>query len=81
MRKRTILLMAGLAVVGFMWWKNKGEFEEKVRRTARRIRRQIDPIEERVTDGLDDLARTIQDVNRKVKLVTQVVDAALGRIA
>lgn len=81
MSKKTILLVAGAAVVGFLWWKNKGHFEDKLRKTARTLRRELDPLEERVTDGLDDLARTIQDVNRKVKLVTGMVDAALGRIA
>lgn len=79
--RKTWLIVGGAAVIGFLWWKNKGEFEDKVKRTAKRLRRGIDPLEERVTEGLDDLARTIQDVNRKVKLVTGMVDAALGRIA
>jgi hypothetical protein len=81
MSKKTIFLMAGVGFVGYFWWKNKGQLENKVRRTARTLRRGLDPIEERVTNGLDDLARTIQDVNRKVKVVSGMVDAALGRIA
>jgi nitrogen fixation-related uncharacterized protein len=81
MSKKTIFLMAGVAFVGYFWWKNKGQFENKVRKTARTLRRGLDPIEERVTGGLEDLARTIQDVNRKVKVVSGMVDAALGRIA
>ncbi len=49
MSKKTILLVAGAAVVGFLWWKNKGHFENTLRKTARTIRRELDPFEERVT--------------------------------
>lgn len=81
MKKKRILVMAGIAALGFVWWKHGDEIRGKVQGTARKMRREIGTLGEQVTDGLDDLARTIEDLSKAVRAVTRTVDTALERVA
>ncbi len=80
MNKKTILLMAGIAVVGFVWWKHGDAVSGKVQRTARQMRREIGTLGEQVADGLDDVARTLEDLSKTVRIVTRTIDTALERV-
>lgn len=81
MSKKTILLMAGIAVAGFVWWKHGDEVKDRVQRTARKMRREIGTLERQVTSQLDDLARTIEDLSKAVQILARTVDTALDRVA
>ena len=62
-------------------WRNKKQVDREVKGTASIIRHRMEPLRDRVTGSLDDLAELIQGVNRRVRHVTAVVDAALERVA
>jgi len=79
--RKSILIMAGVGIAGYYWFRNREEVEARVRRTAKKIRKEIDPIEERITEGLDDLARTLVSVNKRIQSATRVIDSALQRLA
>lgn len=74
-------LMAGVAVAGAVYWSHREDVDDKVKKTAKRLRRGLEPIEEKVSDRLEGLADTIMDVNKKLRIATRILDAALGRIA
>lgn len=73
--------LAGGAIAGYLYWRNREDMEDKVRRTAKQIRRNLEPMEENITGRLDDFAEAIVGLNKRIRVATRVVDAALGRIA
>ncbi len=74
-------LLAGVGVAVTMYLMNRDDVEDTVKKTAKKIRRELEPMEENVTDRLENLAETIVAINKKVRIATRILDAALGRIA
>lgn len=81
MSKKNWLILAGIGAGVFLYVRNRDSFDGTVRRTAKKIRRELDPIQEQVSDRLENLADTIVNINRKLRIATKIVDAALERIA
>lgn len=79
--KKILFVAAGVAAVGVFYWINREGVDVKVKKTARKLRRELEPMEEKVSDRLENLADTIIGINKKLRIATRIVDAALGRIA
>ncbi len=79
--KKILFVAAGVAAVGAFYWMNREDVDIKVKKTAKRLRRELEPMEERVSGRLEDLADTIIGINKKLRVATRIIDVALGRIA
>jgi hypothetical protein len=74
-------VMAGITVVGLVWWMCATQPGSSTQRTARTSRHDLGALGECVTDGLDHLAGVIEDVSKIVQIVSHTVDTGLQQIA
>jgi len=79
--KKMLFVAAGAAAVGVYYWMNRENVDVKVRKTAKRLRKELEPMEEKVSSRLEGLADTIITINKKLRVATRIIDVALGRIA
>ncbi len=81
MSKKNWLILAGIGVGVFFYVRNRENVDSSVKRAVKKIRRELDPMQEQVSERLENLADTIVSINRKIQLATKIVDATLERIA
>jgi hypothetical protein len=80
--KKMWWVLGGAAAVGVtVYMLKRDDVEHRVKKTARKLRRELEPMEERVSGRLENLADAISTISRKLRVATRLVDAALGRIA
>jgi hypothetical protein len=79
--KKYFFLAAGIAAAGVIYYMNREDVDVKVRKTAKKLRRELEPMEEKVSDRLENFADTIININKKLRIATRILDAALGKIA
>ena len=80
--KKMWWVLGGAAAIGAtVYLLKRDDVEHQVKKTARKLRRELEPMEERVSSRLENLADTITTINQRLRAATRIVDAALGKIA
>lgn len=78
--KRLLLFAVGGLVAAYVI-QNRQELQTRVRDGARRIRNELDGLEQQVLGGLDKLARRIDEVNSRLTELARTGEQVLDKIA